>query len=173
MGNGRASHGLAVPFLYEDKKMANGWTNRGKYNALDAVFRATTLPTNYYIALTTDAPTEDTNLMSDLTQIATGNGYVDGGFTLSKNSTDFDVLTETDSSTDVALIEVKDVAWTASGGTIPASGDGARYAVLTGHHGTVANREVWAYWDLSSARTVSDTQVLTLQNCQLKLTEPA
>ena len=153
--------------------MANGWTNRGKYNALDSLFRATALPTNYYIALTTDAPTEDTNLMSDLTQIATGNGYVDGGYTLTKNATDFDVLTETDSSTDVALIEVKDVAWTASGGTIPASGDGARYAVLTGHHGTVANREVWAYWDLSSNRTVSDTQVLTLQNCQLKLTEPA
>ena len=152
--------------------MANGWTNRGKFNALDALFRATALPTNYYIALTTDAPTADTNLMSDLTQIATGNGYVDGGYTLTKNSTDFDVLTETDGS-DLALIEVKDVAWTASGGTIPASGDGARYAGLTGHHAPVANREVWAYWDLSSNRTVSDTQVLTLEDCQLKLTEPS
>ena len=152
--------------------MANGWTNRGKFNALDALFRATALPTNYYIALTTAAPTADTNLMSDLTQIATGNGYVDGGYTLTKNSTDFDVLTETDGS-DLALIEVKDVAWTASGGTIPASGDGARYAVLTGHHATVANREGWAYWGLSSNRTVSDTQVLTLEDCQLKLTEPS
>jgi len=152
--------------------MANGWTNKGKVNSLDSLFRGTALPTNYYIALVTDTPTADTNVLSDLTQIATGNGYTDGGYSLTKNSTDFDVLTETDGS-DLALIQVKDVTWTASGGTIPASGDGALHAVLTDDNSTVNDREVWAYWSLSSARTVSDTQTLTLQNCELKLTEPS
>ena len=151
--------------------MANGWTNRGKYNSLDSLFRETALPSNYFVALVTDTPTADTNVMSDLTQIGVGNGYTDGGYSLTKGSTDFDVLTETDGS-DLSLVQVKDVTWTASGGTIPASGVGALHAVLTDDNATVADREVWAYWSLSAARTVSDSQTLTLQNCELKLTEP-
>jgi hypothetical protein len=67
------------------------------------------------------------------------------------------------------FIQIKDVAWTASGGNIPASGDGARYAVLTDDNGTVASREVFQWWDLSSDRTVSDSQVLTLQDLQIDI----
>lgn len=149
-----------------------GWTNKGKAAILDSYFRATGTPTNFYIALVTSAtaPTADTNTFSELTEIASGNGYTTGGYQLSRNSTDFDALTENDTN-DRGEIQVKDVVWTASGGSIPTSGNGARYAVLLDDNATIANREVLAYWDLTSDRSVSDGQTLTLQNCELRLTE--
>ena len=149
-----------------------GWTNRGKYLILDSYFRGATDPTNFYVALVTSAaaPTQDTNTLSQLTQIATGNGYTDGGYQLSRNSTDFDSLVEDDTG-DQGELQIKDVVWTASGGPIPSSGSGARYAVLTDDNATVGSRQVIAYWDLGSDRTVSDGQSLTLQNCELDLNE--
>lgn len=149
-----------------------GWTNRGKQAILDAYFRNTGAPTNFYVALVTSAtaPTADTDTLSALTEIATGNGYTTGGISLSRNSTDFDALTEDDAN-DRAFTQIKDVVWTASGGTLPSSGSGARYAVLTDDNGTVGSREVLAYWDLSSDRQVSDGQTLTLQNLELRLNE--
>lgn len=150
------------------------WTNRGKNNALAALFRGASLPTNFYLALVTSAtaPGADTNVMSDLTQIATGNGYTDGGYQLSLNSTDFDTLTEDDTD-DQADILCKDITWTASSGPIPASGNGARYVVMTDDNATVASREVWQYWSLGADRTVSDGQPLTLQDLKSSLLEPA
>ena len=147
-----------------------GFTNRGLYRILGIICRAETAPTNFYVALVTDAtaPGPDTNVLSDLTEIAAGNGYATGGYQLSRNSTDFDVWAEDDTD-DEASMQVKDVAWTASGGAIPDSGSGARYAVFLDDDGTVANREVWAYWDLSSARSVSSGQTLTLQDLELLL----
>jgi len=149
-----------------------GWTNKGKMSILDAYFRNAGAPTKFFVALVTSAtaPDADTNTLSDLTEIADGNGYTTGGYSLDKNATDFDVLNEDDTN-DRGDIQIKDVAWTASGGNLPASGDGARYAVLLDDNGTVANREVLAFWDLSSDRTVSDGQSLTLQNLELRLTE--
>ena len=149
-----------------------GFTNKGKYALLNWPFRAATIPTNFYIALVTSAtaPTADTNTLSDLTEIAAGNGYTSGGYQLTPGATDFDTITENDTS-DLALVQVKDVVWTASGGSIPASGNGARYAVLTDDNVTVGSREVYAYWDLTSDRSVSTGQTFTLQDCQLNLTE--
>jgi hypothetical protein len=149
-----------------------GWTNRGKFMALKRLHDGTALPTNYYIALVTSAtaPTADTNVMSDLTEIAAGNGYTAGGFSLSLNGTDFDTAAEDDGS-DFGSMKIKDVVWTASGGSIPASGNGARYAVLTDDNGTVSLREVYYYWDLSSDRSISDTQTLTLQDLEIQITE--
>ena len=148
-----------------------GWTNRGAYMALGWIFRAQTIPTNFYLALWTSAtaPTADSNLMSDGTEIAAGNGYTSGGYSLTPGATDYDVWTEDDAN-DRALVQIKDVVWTASGGAIPSSGDGARYAVHTDDDGTVANREVYHYFDLSSDRSVSDTQTLTLQDCEIRIT---
>lgn len=71
----------------------------------------------------------------------------------------------------MALVQIKDVSWTASGGSIPSSGSGARYAVLTDDNATVGNREVLAYWDLTSDRTVSDGQTLTLQDLEIDANE--
>lgn len=134
-------------------------------------FRAVAVETNYYIALLTSAtaPTVDTNLMSDHTQIAVGNGYADGGFSLTPGVVDFDSLVEDDTN-DMAELQVKDVVWTAAGGPIPASGGGARYAVITDDNVTVSAREIYAFWDLTTDRTVSDTQTLTLQDLELRLT---
>jgi len=149
-----------------------GWTNSGKRDILGAYFRGETIPTNFYVALVTSAaaPTADTNTLSQLTQIATGNGYTDGGFQLTPNATDFDVITENDTD-DRGEIQLKDIVWTASGGPIPASGGGARYAVLTDDNVTVGSRKVYYYWDLTSDRTVSDTQPLTLQDCEIRAKE--
>jgi hypothetical protein len=149
-----------------------GWTNRGKYRILEAYFRAAASPANLYVALVTSTttPTADTNVLGELTEIAAGNGYTGGGYQLTPGATDFDVLSEDDTN-DKGLIQLKDIVWTASGGNIPASGNGARYAVLTDDNATVANREVLAYWDLGADRTVSDGQSLTLQDCELDLNE--
>lgn len=149
-----------------------GWTNRGKYLALSYALRAATRPTNFYVALlaATIAPTADTNTMSDVSEIPAGNGYTSGGYQLTPGATDFDVLTEDDAN-DRGLIQVKDVVWTASGGPIPASGLGARYAVLTDDNATVASRQIFYYWDLSDNRIVSATQTLTLQNLEVRINE--
>jgi hypothetical protein len=146
-----------------------GWTNRGKKLMFDTYFRNAAAPTNFYVALVTAAaaPGPDTNTLSDLTEIAAGNGYTAGGYSLSRNSTDFDSLTENDTD-DRAELLIKDVVWTASGGPIPASGGGARYAVLLTDEGTVGNRQVVKYWDLSSDHTVSAGQTLTLADLQAR-----
>jgi hypothetical protein len=149
-----------------------GWTNKGKFRMLGRAYQGVALPTNFFVALVTSAtaPVADTNTKSELTEIASGNGYTTGGISLSKNSTDFDVLTEDDAN-DRALIQIKDLVWTASGGSIPASGNGARYAVFTDDNATQGSREIYHFWDLSADRTVSDTQTLTLQNCEIRITE--
>lgn len=150
--------------------MASIATNRLRYNMLGWSFRGLTIPTNYYIALFTSAtaPTVDTNIKSELTEIAAGNGYTAGGQSLSKNATDFDVFTEDDTN-DRAFIQLKDITWTASGGNLPASGGGARHAGLTDDNATDGSREVYTGWDLVSDRTVSDTQDLTLQDCEIRV----
>lgn len=149
-----------------------GWTNRGKYLILDSYFRNAAEPTNFYVALVTSAaaPTADTNTLSQLTEIANGQGYTTGGYQLARDGTDFDTLTEDDGN-DKGIIQIKDIVWTASGGNLPASGNGARYAVLLDDNATVGSRQVIAWWDLTSDRTVSAGQTLTLQNCELDLTE--
>lgn len=150
-----------------------GWTNKGKAQILNSYFRDTETPGTFYVALCTEAtsPDADTDDMGDVTEINAGSGYVSGGYALDRNSTDFDTLIEDDTN-DRAYIRAKDVTWTASGGPIPCDGgDGARWAVLTNDHTTVASREVYAFWDLTSPRQVSDGQDLSLQNLELRILE--
>lgn len=150
-----------------------GMTNRGKKKLADYYFRRQgTLPTNFYIVLITSAvvPGPDTNLLSDLTQIAAGNGYTVNGIQVTPNTTDFDTMTEDDTA-DKGILQMKDIVWTASGGSLPGSGNGSRYAVLTDDNATPANREVLLFWDLGSDRVVSVGQTLTLQNLEMQLTE--
>ncbi len=149
-----------------------GWTNKGKFRTLGRHYQGVAQPTNLYAALVTSAvaPVADTDVKSSLTEIANGNGYTTGGIILARNATDFDVLTEDDAN-DRALVQLKDLVWTAAAGPIPASGGGARYAVMTDDNVTQGSREVLHYWDLVSDRTVSDGQTLTLQNCELRINE--
>ena len=147
-----------------------GWTNKGKMRLLETI-RGVALPTNFYAALVTSAtaPDADTNTLSQLTEVSTGNGYTTGGISLTKNATDFDTIAEDDSGNHGSL-KIRDLVWTASGGTLPAS-DSARYAVITDDDGTVGDREIWFYFDLASDRQVSSGQTLTLADCDIRLTE--
>lgn len=149
-----------------------GWTNKGKAQALARLFRGVALPTNYFAFLMTDAtaPGPDTNTKADVTEVPSGNGYTTGGISLTKNTTDFDVLTEDDTN-DRGLVQIKDLVWTASGGNLPASGTGARYLGLTDDNATQDSREIYHYWSLGSNRIVSDTQALTLQNAEIRIDE--
>ena len=149
-----------------------GVTNKGKYSILDWTFRGATIPTNFYVALVTSAtaPQQDINTLSELTEITAGNGYTTGGYQLTPNGTDFDSLVEDDTG-DQGELQIKDVVWTASGGSLPSAGDGARYAVLTDDNATIGSRIVLAYWDLVSDRSVSVGQTLTLQDCEIDLNE--
>jgi hypothetical protein len=129
-------------------------------------------PANFFVALVrvTNVPTQDTNTLGDLIEITAGNGYTAGGYTLNRDATDWPDLAEDDTG-DAGTLKAKDVAWSASGGPIPASGLGARYAVLLGPNATPSLREVLAYWDLAEDRTVSSGQNLTLQDLELDLSQ--
>lgn len=150
--------------------MANGWTNKGKAHVLGITFQNLTEKTNYYIALVTSAtsPDVDINTLSQMTEIAAGNGYTTGGYELTPGDTDFDTLTEDDTG-NTGTVLIKDVVWTASGGTIPGSGSGARWAVLTDDNATVGSREVYAWWDLATDLSVTTGQTLTLSDLGLEI----
>lgn len=149
-----------------------GFTNRGKMRMLKGWFQGLSIPTNFFIALCTSAaaPGADTNTLSEMTQIASGNGYTTNGISLNRDATDFITLTEDDAS-DRAYVRLKDIVWTASGGSMPGSGNGARYAVITDDNATPGSRDVLQYFDLSSDRTISSGQTLTLQACEFRLNE--
>ena len=155
------------------------WTNRGKFLLLDWVFGAEPLPDSFYVALVTadTVPTVDTNTLDELTEIADGNGYTEGGYELplDDSSPPFDVISEDDTN-NRAIAQVKDLVWTASGGTIPASGNGARYAVLTDGTGesgeTIGDRQIIAVWDLVTTREATVGFAITLADCELRTIAP-
>lgn len=142
-----------------------GVTNRFKYRVMETFFRAAD---TFYAFLITSAVavSADINTKSELTEIS-GSGYTAGGISLTGNATDFDVLTEDDTN-DKAFVQIRDLAWTASGGSIPTTG-GARELALSDDNVTPASREVFVGWDLGSDRQVSDGQTLTIQNAEIDL----
>lgn len=149
-----------------------GFTNRGKRLIMEGYFRGGTIPTQFYLALATSAvaPTVDTNTFGELTEIAAGNGYTSGGQAVARNSTDFDTSTEND-TTDLHELQLRNFTWTATGGNLPASGNGARYAVLLDDNVTVSSRQVICWFDLGADRTVSDTQDLIAVDLTMRAVE--
>ena len=154
--------------------MASVFTNRGKYLILGTFFRNETHPvtTEFKAPLFTSgtAPTVDTDTVGDLTQCATGNGYVDGGPAVARSSSGFDVWTEDDTN-DRGLVQLADVTYTASGGTLPSSGS-ARYMGVSDDNATVNSRQLMGVFDLASDRQVSDTQSLIIQDAEFRLSTP-
>jgi hypothetical protein len=146
-----------------------GFTNKGKWLMCEWVFRGVALPSNFYVALVQSPPDQDTNLLSDLTEVPDLNGYTEGGVVLNPDGTDFDQNDENDTD-DRNELQIKDVTWTATG-DLPSSGGGATHAVLLDDNATPADRFVLAYWDLGGARSVTSGQQLTLQDLELRLTE--
>lgn len=150
-----------------------GWTNRGKKRILDYFFRRTGgLPTQFYFALCTSAvtPNADHNVLGDLTEIAAGNGYTAGGRIVTPNGTSFPYLAEDDAN-DLAVMIASTFAWTASGGNLPASGNGARWVVLTDDNATLASRDIFCFWDLGADRVVSNGQQLALIDITIRAKE--
>jgi hypothetical protein len=149
-----------------------GWTNRGKLRTLQGFLGNTQIPANFNIHLITPAtaPTAGVDILNSLGQVADGNGYSTAGYSLNRDTTDFDTFTEQDTGSR-SFAQIKDVVWTASGGAIPSGGSGARYAVLTDANATITSRNVYYYWDLTSERTVSDGQTLTIQDMQINANE--
>lgn len=145
------------------------YTNRGKFILFQSFYQDVAEPLNFFVALLGDSvtPNADTNILTDVAEVPAGNGYTAGGISVARDVTDFDVITENDAADRVEL-QIIDMVWTASGGTLPASGTGARWAVLLGPHATPGSREVLVWWDLTSLRQVSDGQTLTLVNLELR-----
>lgn len=148
-----------------------GITNRGKYLMLEGYFRNAGFPTTLNIVLVAGSPVPGASheVLGDFAECPSINGYGQGGYQLNRDGTDFDTITEVDAS-DWSLVQVKDVAWIATNGQLPSTFP-ARYALLVDDDGTLASRQVIAYWDLASDRVVSDGQTLTLQDCELRLSE--
>jgi len=149
-----------------------GMTNNLKAELLDAFFRAGPEPTGFFLALVTSSPIPgpDTNTMFNLTEIALGNGYAEGGQAFARSSSGFPTSTEDDGS-DRGIVELKDIVFTATGGSIPSSGAGARYAVLTDNNATVDDRKVYLWFDLQSDLIVSEDQDLQINNMTAELVE--
>ncbi len=160
--------------------MASGVTNIGKIRLLELGLRDTqdsaaadTSP--MYMALATSAMSlsSTTILFDTSTQIFsdTAGGYTDGGLAIERDGSSLTVWdTLTDTAGDYGLIRLKDLVWTGTGGTLPRSGTGAFYAVLTDDNDTVGSRQVYAWWDLGAARQVGSGATLTLQDIEIRLT---
>lgn len=154
-------------------------TNRGAYLLLGTLLFNDPDNSTFYIALIDQgsaAPTVDTNLMSDLTEIAAGNGYTAGGASCARVLGNGASLTEDDAS-DYAEARLRNItACQASGGAIPSdagSGGLIRYMVLTTDEGTVANRQIIGVYDLDASLetgfTVPDGKELNVTGHKIKL----
>lgn len=156
--------------------MASGITNVGKRRILEMAFRNTQDTAGapdaspFFLGLCTSAATLTSTVTSfdTTTQIVTGNGYTDGGTAINRNVTDFD--TNATSGETYGYIRIKDIVWTASGGTLPASGGGAAYAVLLDDNATIGSRQVLAWIDLTTGRSIGNGATLTLQDIEIRIT---
>lgn len=157
--------------------MASFTSTRGRYGLLGTYFRAASAqtPSGFYVALitaagigTTVAPVAPnaTNCLvwadCSANEVPNGNGYITGGIPIARNSTDFPSFVE-DTVNNRAIIGLKTISWTASGGNLPASGTGAAYAILMD---SSASRNVIAIFDLGGNRIVSNSQQLILQSLE-------
>ena len=133
-----------------------GITNRGKFLLLKHVFNSLALPSNFYVFLVTGTPDADDNTMANVSEISqTGREYE-----LDLDATHFDALSQVDGS-DKATIQIENCTFA---GPITA----ATYAVLADGNGSTAD-EVYAFWSLGGATTVSSGQTLTLVDLEIDL----
>lgn len=99
------------------------------------------------VVLTNSAPAAANTQLSDITQIANGNGYTTGGATAASNAYS--------QTAGVAKLTATDVVFTASGAVGP-----FRYAVL--YNDTAANDELIGWWDYGSAITLASGETFTV-----------
>lgn len=101
------------------------------------------------VMLTNSAPVATNALLSDITEIATGHGYVAGGASITP------VLS---TSTATAKLSGSNVVWTASGGSIGPF----RYIVLYDATPTSPLKPLVGWWDYGSNLTLSDPDTFTV-----------
>lgn len=85
-------------------------------------------------------------------EIASGNGYSAGGVTAT--------VTSSSQTAGLYKLVLGDVTFTATGGSIPATGAGLRYAVL--YNSSAPNDELIGYWDYGATITLLDTETMTV-----------
>ena len=100
------------------------------------------------IALTNSAPSAANTQLSNITQVANGNGYTTGGATVTTTSS-----AQTSGTYKLVLA---DVTFTASGDSMGAF----RYVVL--YNDTATNDELIGYYDYGSSITLLDGQSFTV-----------
>jgi hypothetical protein len=99
------------------------------------------------VVLTNSAPSASNTQLSDITQIANGNGYTTGGSVAASNT-----YVQTSGT---AKLVATDVVFTASGAMGP-----FRYAVL--YNDTATNDELIGSWDYGSAVTLASGETFTV-----------
>lgn len=146
------------------------WTYLGLRRHLET-FRGRPLPTSFHMALVTSAtsPTEDTAFLGDVQEIADGNGYTAGGQAFSPGFLGFPGLSEGQLPDTNSVVTLRDFSWVADNGPLPSIGDGARYMLMVDNNPSIANREVWAWWDLQDVRSVSAGRTLLVNEISLEL----
>lgn len=100
------------------------------------------------VALTNSAPSASNTQLSQVTQIANGNGYTTGGTTAA--------LSSSAQSSGIYKLVLTDVVFTASGGSVGPF----RYAVL--YNDTAGNDELIGYWDYGSSITLASGESFTV-----------
>ena len=100
------------------------------------------------IALTNSAPSQSNTQLSDITQIANGNGYTTGGAAVT--------ITSSAQTAGVYKLVLADVVFTAAGGSVGPF----RYAVL--YDDTSTNDLLIGYYDYGSSLTLADTETFTV-----------
>lgn len=101
------------------------------------------------VVLTNSAPAAANTQLSDITQIANGNGYTTGGATVTVSAS------SQTSGTYKLVGSLASPTWTASGSMGP-----FRYAVL--YNDTATNDELIGYWDYGSAITLASGDTFTI-----------
>lgn len=99
------------------------------------------------VALTNSAPSASNTILSDITQIANGNGYTTGGATIT--------ITSSGQTSGTYKLVLADMVFTATGSMGP-----FRYAVL--YNDTATNDPLIGWWDYGSPLTLSATQTFTV-----------
>ena len=99
------------------------------------------------IALTNSAPLATNTQLSNITQIASGNGYTTGGTTAS--------ITSSSQTSGTYKLVLADVVFTATGVMGP-----FRYAVL--YNDTALNDEVIGWWDYGTSLTLNSGDTFTV-----------
>jgi len=101
------------------------------------------------VMLSNTAPSATDNIKTDISEIASGNGYTTGGNSAA-------VVSSAQTSGIYKLVLADPTTWTASGGAMGTF----RYAVL--YNTSAANNELIGFWDYGSAVTLADGDSFTV-----------